>query len=44
MIGEPRQQTPTRSVPKVSAYLYISALALFFIIGRVASFKVIPLD
>ena len=27
---------------KYQAYLYISALALFFIIGRVASFKVIP--
>ena len=27
---------------KYRAYLYISALALFFIIGRVASFKVIP--
>ena len=27
---------------KYRAYLYISALALFFIIGRVASFKLIP--
>ena len=27
---------------KYRAYLYVSALALFFIIGRVASFKVIP--
>ena len=27
---------------KYRAYLYISALALFFIIGRVASFNVIP--
>ena len=27
---------------KYRAYLYISALALFFIIGRVASFKAIP--
>ena len=27
---------------KYRAYLYISAVALFFIMGRVASFKVIP--
>ena len=39
----PNSRSYIQGLPgKYRAYLYISALALFFIIGRVASFKVIP--